>query len=266
MGHRRRSCRERVLGRGTPKPVPHCLEPGKGVARGGTHGRRWPLGFPGLGVFGYRGLVGGAFPGPWAGASRLSPTIAGTVSADSAGKIVVRDEMGFQRTILTSKHTSYVEAGSSVPASAVRIGAEIVGTGAVAADHTDLDATTVQVVGPAVVGKVIGVSGRTIMVSTYSSPAGSSSAPKATKMSISTSSSTHFRRGGTSSSLRAVKAGDLLLAIGTKESGVTFAAAAVIFGSVPSGHWPVGGPPFAGGSGKPPRWIHGSPPGATATF
>jgi len=53
------------------------------------------------------------------------------VSADSEGKIVVRDEMGFDRTILTSKRTSYEEAGSKLPASAVKIGTEIVGTAAV---------------------------------------------------------------------------------------------------------------------------------------
>lgn len=82
-------------------------------------------------MFGYPGLVGGAFPGPWAGSGRLRPTIAGTVSADSEGKIVVRDEMGFDRTILTSKRTSYEEAGSKLPASAVKIGTEIVGTAAV---------------------------------------------------------------------------------------------------------------------------------------
>ncbi|HXY44929.1 MAG TPA: DUF5666 domain-containing protein [Acidimicrobiales bacterium] len=174
----------------------------------------------------------------------ILPSLQGTVLSISGGTIVIEDSQGFHRTIDTTTSTTYSEAGTTVSATAVTDGLDIVAFGSIAADHTDLDATTVEVTGPVAGGKVTNVSGTTI---TVSAPWGTGS----TK--ITTTSSTIFRNGDKSSSIVAVKLGDLLTAIGTRASDGTFAATAVRFGSLPSagagGAWSTQGGGFFKGPG-----------------
>ncbi len=173
------------------------------------------------------------------------PSLGGNVLSDAGGTIVVADQQGFHRTIVTSGSTRYVEAGATVAASAVHTGTDVVAVGTIAADHTDLDATVVEVVGPSVTGKVTKISGSTITIA----PLGGGGA-----VTVTTGSSTIFRSKGAASAFKALKRGDLLLAIGTPTGSTGFAASAVQFGSLPSmppgmgrGGW--GGGPFAGGPG-----------------
>jgi Domain of unknown function (DUF5666) len=81
----------------------------------------------------------------------LSPRLDGTVvSVDaSAGTIVVADDQGFYRTIAVTSATTYTKDGSSATSAAVAVGAHVEATGAIDANHTSLDATSVNVGKPA---------------------------------------------------------------------------------------------------------------------
>jgi hypothetical protein len=176
------------------------------------------------------------------------PQLTGRVASVSSGKIVVEGPSGLQQTLVTSSSTSYRELGTTVSRAAVGTGEVAVGFGSVAADHTDLDATTVAVVGPLAGGKVTGVSGSTI---TVQSPRGA--------VRISTSSSTIFRTNAGSSSLASVKSGDLVLAVGLQAGTSGLSASGLWFGTTsgPSdalriasglGQPALGGPGGFGGS------------------
>jgi len=179
----------------------------------------------------------------------IGPSISGTVVSDSGGTIVVTDNMGFRRTILPASATTYSELGTSVPASAVKPGTEIVAFGLVDSDHTSLDASSVRIVGPETGGRVTAVSGGTITVS---------SAVGTTK--ITTTPATIFEAGGKSSSLAGVKTGDFLEAIGVSQPDGSFQATGVnvenltVSGGGPGHRFvprPVGGgwePPTPGGA------------------
>jgi hypothetical protein len=177
------------------------------------------------------------------------PQLAGRVADASAGKIVVEGPSGLQQTLVTSSSTSYRELGTAVSASAVTAGEVVVGFGSVASDQTELDATTVAVVGPLAGGKVTGVSGSTI---TVQSPRGT--------VGISTSSSTIFRTDAGSSSLASVKSGDLVLAVGLQAGTSGFTASGLWFGTT-SG--PSGGLRIALGIGQP---AFGTPYGLGGPF
>jgi hypothetical protein len=148
------------------------------------------------------------------------PQLTGRVVSVSSDKIVVEGSSGLQQTLVTAGTTSYRELGSTVSVSAVTTGGVVVGFGSVAGDHTELDATTVAVVGPLAGGKVTGVSGSTI---TVQSPRGT--------VRISTSSSTIFRTNAGSSSLASVKSGDLVLAVGEQAGTSGFTASGLWFGT-----------------------------------
>lgn len=166
----------------------------------------------------------------------ILPSLEGQVVSDSAGTIVVSDREGFHRTIDTTGSTTYSEAGTTVPASAVTNGVDVVAYGSIAANKTDLNAMSVEVVGPVASGKVTKLSGTTITVSL----------PQGTSMTITTTSSTIFESSGKASSLSSVKVGDMLVVIGTRESNGTFAATAVRFGAVSEAPGAGGWVGFAG--------------------
>jgi hypothetical protein len=182
----------------------------------------------------------------------VGPSISGTVVSDSRGTVVVTDDMGFQRTILTASAATYGELGTSVPASAVKTGTEIVAFGLVDADHTSLDASSLRIVGPETGGQVTAVSGATI---TVSSPAGTTK--------ITTTSATIFKADGTASSLSGVKKGDFVQAIGSSQPDGSFQATGIsvesltVGGGFGPGHRFSG--PRPGGSWEPP-----APGGATS--
>ncbi len=187
----------------------------------------------------------------------ILPTLQGEVVSNSGGTIVIEDAQGFQRTVDTSGSTTYTEAGATVPTSAVTNGLDIIAFGTIASDHTDLDATTVEVIGPVAAGKVTKISGTTITVSSPWGGGGSTT--------IATTPSTIFRKGGKASSLARLKVGDIVTAIGTRESGGTFAATAVSFGSLAStprnaGGLGLGGG-FFGGVGSRPSFGGSGAPG-----
>jgi hypothetical protein len=152
----------------------------------------------------------------------IVPSLAGQVVSKSGSTIVVKDVQGFERTIDITTATTYSEAGTSVSPSAVTENADVVAFGSVASDNTDLEATSVDIVGPAAGGKVTKVSGTTI---TVSPPQGGSA------LTITTTSSTLFRNDAAASSLSAIKVGDVLMAIGARASNGTLAATAIRFGS-----------------------------------
>jgi len=81
------------------------------------------------------------------------PHLLGTVvSVETSGSspvIVIEDRDGFQRTIVTSSATTYTVNGSAGTAAAVLVGKTIMAVGAVDANHTSLDATSVNVGRPA---------------------------------------------------------------------------------------------------------------------
>jgi hypothetical protein len=151
----------------------------------------------------------------------LVPRLDGRVVSVSSGKVVVEDPSGLQQTIVTTSATTYRELNTTVPASAVTAGENVVGFGTVATDHTQLDASTVAIVGPLVGGRVTGVSGSTITVR----------APRGT-VRISTSGSTIFRSNGGASSLAKIKTGDLVIAVGMPSGTSGFAASGIWFGTL----------------------------------
>lgn len=154
------------------------------------------------------------------------PSLSGEVLSDSGGTIVVADQQGFHRTIITSGATRYDEGGSNVSAGSVADGTDIVAYGAIASDRTDLDATVVEIVGPNVAGTVTKISGSTITLTPLRGGAAET---------VTTSSTTVFRTKGATSSLKALKRGDVLVAIGVRTSSTSFAASVVQFGAAGSG-------------------------------
>lgn len=182
----------------------------------------------------------------------ILPSLEGRVVSISGGTIVVSDLEGFHRTIVTTDATTYLEAGTSVSASALTTGADLVAFGAIASNHTDLDATTVEIVGPVAGGKVTKVSGTTITVSALAG---------GRTLEITTTPTTIFRNNGKTSSLSAIKVGDVVLAIGSRQSTTTFAATAVRFGSLSSigaGGAPSGPGGWAGYGGPAARGFGGA--------
>ena len=78
-----------------------------------------------------------------------SPGVGGkVVSVDTSGStstIVVADEQGFYRTIVTNASTTYQKDGATGSVADVTVGAQVRGLGSVDANHTTLDASSVAV-------------------------------------------------------------------------------------------------------------------------
>ncbi len=157
----------------------------------------------------------------------IEPFAYGTVVSATSAKIVVTDSSGLERDILVPT-ASYSEAGQSIAASAITPGEQIFAWGSAASDPTQLQASNVDLIGPRVSGIVKSTSGSTI---TIASLGGS--------ISVTTNGSTIFRSGAATGSLGAIKAGDVLTAIGTRGTS-TFAATAVTYSAAPVAT-PVGG-------------------------
>jgi hypothetical protein len=167
----------------------------------------------------------------------LQPTITGAVVKIAGGDLTVADAQGFWRTVRVSSSTAYTEQGASASAAAVKVGTEIVATGAIDANHTDLDATNIDVQLPSVTGLVTAVSGSTI---TLRSASGT--------VTVSTDGSTVFHTSSGTGSITSVKTGDVVRAYGSAPSAATFSATVVeVVGQLRTG--PI---PFPGG-GQPGR-------------
>lgn len=165
----------------------------------------------------------------------VEPFTTGTVVSVSSDQFVVRNAGGLLRDVVVSaSSTKYSEGGTSI--NGVKKGERIFAYGAAATDPTKLDATNVLVIGPRVVGVVKSISGNVI---TLTGPGGTTS--------VTTTSSTTFKKGRTTSSLSAVTKGDVLSAIGTRTNG-TFEANAVVFGARPAPRFAAPGSPGPGDS------------------
>ena len=77
----------------------------------------------------------------------VEPRLAGTVETVSGSTITIADEQGFWHTIDVSGSTTFASTGSSssAPASDVTAGTFISASGAIAKDHTTLDATSISI-------------------------------------------------------------------------------------------------------------------------
>ncbi len=148
------------------------------------------------------------------------PSMSGTVVSNDGSTIVITDSQGFQRTIHVTTSTKYTEAGSSTTAPAAAVGSTIVASGTVDANKTDLDASSVQIVLPRVIGTVTTVSGTSITITE----------PGGTSLTVTTDGSTTFKTGTTTGSIASVAKGDVIVAEGTKQSDGTFAAKSVGIG------------------------------------
>lgn len=148
----------------------------------------------------------------------VEPFAWGTVVSASSKTIVVQDVSGLDRDILVGSGTTYTEDGVSIGAGTITKGEELFAYGAAASDPTELAATHVAVFGPSITGSVKSVSGSTITVETGRS-----------SVAVETDSSTIFKSGTSASSLKDVKSGDFLSAIGLPDGTGKFAASAIQF-------------------------------------
>lgn len=143
----------------------------------------------------------------------IEPFSIGTVISATSGELVLRGANGLERNVLTSGSTVYYEDHTTV--TSVLQGERVFAWGSVAADPTELQATTVVVIGPRIRGIVQSASGNTIVVST-----------RLGTETLETSPSTIFRnwRG-----MGKVRPGDSLVAIGAPVNSTTLDATAVNF-------------------------------------
>ncbi len=77
-----------------------------------------------------------------------APHVNGRISAVGADTLTVVDPDGFTRTVHTTAATSYNRGGQATSRGALTVGTSIRATGTVDADHTDLDATRVDIPTP----------------------------------------------------------------------------------------------------------------------
>jgi len=77
------------------------------------------------------------------------PRIGGTVTAVNGNTITIIDEEGFWRTVSVSSSTTYAKGGSAASLADVTVGQMIRAEGSIAANHTTLDATSVNIGKPA---------------------------------------------------------------------------------------------------------------------
>jgi len=77
-----------------------------------------------------------------------APHVNGRISAVGADTLTVIDPDGFTRTVHTNPATSYTRGGQATSHGALTVGTSIRATGTVDANHTDLDATRVDIPTP----------------------------------------------------------------------------------------------------------------------
>jgi len=168
------------------------------------------------------------------------PHVSGKVVSVNGSQLVVSQQDGLNVTVNTSTSTTYDEVGQSVPASEVQVGTVVSVTGTLSSGHDQIDATTVEIVLPSVAGRVTGVSGTTITITSFDG----------TVETVTTDSSTVFRDQSGTTTIASVAKGDLVEASGTPGAGDTFAAVTVYVGSgTPSAPGVFGGPGGFGGHG-----------------
>ena len=167
----------------------------------------------------------------------VPPQVLGKIVSVNGSQLVVSQQDGLNVTVNTSAQTTYGEVGQTASASEVQVGTVVSVTGSLSADHDQIDASTVEILLPSVSGRVTGVSGTTISITTFDG----------TAETVTTDSSTVFRDGSGTTTIASVAKGDLVQVSGEPGTGNSFAAVAVNLGaSVSSG---PGGFPSRGRGG-----------------
>jgi hypothetical protein len=169
----------------------------------------------GLGPFGPLGSLGGN--------GHATPVIAGKVVSDTGSTIVVQDLQGFDRTIYVSSSTKYHEAGASVTAKDVSVGTDIVATGRVDSNKTALDASTIEVVQPTLMGTVTSISSGSFKVTSLGYQPSS--------VTVAIDSSTVWKSGNSTVTSASLKKGDLVSVVLKESSGGTYTAVTVYIGT-----------------------------------
>jgi hypothetical protein len=170
----------------------------------------------------------------------VQPHVSGKVVKADGSQLVVSQQDGLNVTVNTSASTTYDEAGQPASASDVQVGTVVSVTGTLSSDHDQIDATTVEIVLPSIAGRVTGVSGATITITSFDG----------TAETLTTDASTVFRDQSGTTTIASVVKGDLVEASGTPGAGDTFAAVTVYVGSsTTSGPGGLGGPGGFGGHG-----------------
>lgn len=192
------------------------------------------------------------------------PEASGKVVSVSGSKVVVSTQDGLNVTVDTSPATTYQESGQTVPASDLQPGSYVFATGSLAADHTQIDATRIEIVLASLAGRVTAVSGNTISIALFGG----------TTESVTTGTGTVFRDQGGKTTIASVAKGDFVLVSGKPGTGTSFSAATVdIRPSFPAGSalpaspgtfgqrfgGPGGQGPMGGRTGFGRGWF-GSPP------
>jgi hypothetical protein len=186
------------------------------------------------------------------------PNVSGKVVSVNGSQVVVAQQDGLYVTVNTSASTAYEEAGQTLPAVQLQPGTVVSVTGTVSSDHTQINATTIEVVLPSVSGRVTAVSGTTITLSGFNSAAET----------VTTGSSTVFRDLTGKTTIASVAKGDLVEAWGTLGTGNSLAAVVVTVGPATSPRSILPGSPVLPGSGPVPIPVPGnfagsSPPGTS---
>jgi hypothetical protein len=184
------------------------------------------------------------------GVEIVLPHVSGKVMSVNGTQVVVQQADGLDVTVNLSSSTAYDAAGQAATSSAVVAGAEVSVAGTLTSDHTQIDATTVEIILPSVAGSVTAVSGRTISITSFGGKA----------VTVTTDSSTLFRDRTGKTTIASVTKGDFVEAFGTVGAGNSFAAATVDVGpaasagpNLPGGFGAAGsfGPGGFGGPGGP---------------
>jgi hypothetical protein len=162
------------------------------------------------------------------------PHVSGKVISVNGSQVVVEQQDGLYVTVNLASSTAYDEAGQAAAPSAVVAGVEVSVTGALSSDHTQIDATTVDILLPSVAGQVTAVSGTTLTITGFDG----------TTETVTTGAGTVFRDKSGKTTIASVAKGDFVEAFGTAGSGSSFAAVTVDVGPGMSS-----GPAFSGGPG-----------------
>ncbi len=194
----------------------------------------------------------------------VSPRVEGTVVSVTGGAITLSDVQGLYRTVKTSPSTTYSQGGAAATASVVTVGARVVATGTVDADHTELDATSVTV-GPSgptaggghgghrgfggMPGGMTGMPGTTGTVASVSGGTITVTTPGGGTTTVDTTSSTTYRSPSGTGSLSSLAVGDRIIVMGSKAADGTVTATSII--AIPAGSTGAFGGPGGGGPNGP---------------
>lgn len=175
----------------SPPSAPSAIQPGGPVT--------WP--------------GGGGGPGrPPPGRHRPRGGLLGTVSATGSGTITLRTPRGASVTVTVNASTTYRQGRRSLTSGQVIVGEDVavLPTSATAGTSSPT-AATIVVVGPRIEGRVVSVSGQTLVVADA----------QGFYRTVLTSTSTSVTEAGTASALTAVTPGTKIAAIGTIASDHT---------------------------------------------